>query len=299
MLVLKMTHVVNMISGPLRGLHHTVREQSSTESTLNYEVTNYEVMNYEVLYELSSHNQSVDLSDAVGKSIRIVFAGHRSCVHCGRSVRKLYQNGYCFPCVTTLAECDLCIVKPHECHYHLGTCRDPKFGDAQCMIPHYVYLADSSGVKVGLTRKGRQLTRWVDQGATSALLLAEVPVRKLAGELEMEVAKRLPDKTDWRKMLTDTGADDVDLQTIRDQVVEGLNMDYRRYILKQSTQVNRFHYTRSEAWTPILKSISLDKQPILEAVVRGVKGQYLLLDNGVFNVRKHAGYHVEVELLED
>jgi len=275
------------VSGQLRGLRHTVSEDSA----------NGQVIHYQVNYEIANRDEQMNLNPAIGKRIRIEFAGERSCIQCGRKVRKLYQNGYCFPCVTTLAECDLCIVKPHQCHYHLGTCRDPQFGDTQCMIPHYVYLADSSGVKVGLTRKGRQLTRWVDQGATSAMLFAEVPTRKMAGELEMEIAKHLPDKTDWRKMLRDTGDNDVDLRTIREEIIQWLNPDYHPYVLKENTGVVRFRYPRDELWTPMVKSITLDKQPILEALITGVKGQYLILDTGVFNVRRHAGYHVNVELV--
>lgn len=275
------------VSGQLRGLRHTVLEDSASGQVIHYQVN----------YEIANRDEQMNLNPAIGKRIRIEFAGERSCIHCGRKVRKLYQNGYCFPCVTSLAECDLCIVKPHQCHYHLGTCRDPQFGDTQCMIPHYVYLADSSGVKVGLTRKGRQLTRWVDQGATSAMLFAEVPTRKMAGELEMEIAKHLPDKTDWRKMLRDTGDNDVDLRTIREEIIQWLNPDYHPYVLKENTGVVRFRYPRDELWTPIVKSITLDKQPILEAVITGVKGQYLILDTGVFNVRRHAGYHVNVELV--
>ncbi|WP_153944945.1 DUF2797 domain-containing protein, partial [Acinetobacter baumannii] len=69
-----------------------------------------------------------------------------------------------------------------------------------CMIPHYVYLALSSGVKVGLTRKNNEKKRWVDQGAVRAIPIAEVPTRKMAGELEVYLTQYVADKTDWRKM---------------------------------------------------------------------------------------------------
>ena len=239
------------------------------------------------------------LDEWLGRRIRIAFRGEKTCIHCGRRVRKLYQSGYCFPCVTTLAECDLCIVKPHECHYHLGTCRDPQFGDQHCMIPHYVYLADSSQVKVGLTRKGRQLTRWVDQGATSALLVAEVPTRKVAGELEMEVAKRLPDKTDWRKMLRATGDTDADLEAVRAEVVAQLPEPYQAFVLtdQRAREVYHFHYPRGASFELKVRSVTLDKEPVVEGTLLGCKGQYVLLDSGVWNAKKHAGYHVTVEPL--
>ena len=249
---------------------------------------------YQVEYSIIAGEDSVPLSAVIGDTLEIHFEDEKSCVHCGRRVKKLYQNGYCFPCVTTLAECDLCIVKPHECHYHLGTCRDESFADSHCMIPHYVYLADSSAVKVGLTRKGRQLKRWTDQGATSAVLLGETPTRKAAGELEMFIARNLPDKTDWRKMLRDTGEADADLRQIREDVVSGLDAEYEGYAFKQPQSVVRFSYPRLPGFEPKLKSMSLDKEKSVKGTLCGIKGQYLMFEEGVFNVRKHTGFHVSV-----
>jgi hypothetical protein len=250
-----------------------------------------------VEYVFTTHDGALSMSDWLGRTVDIRVTGNKKCIHCGRSVKKLYQNGYCFPCVTTLAECDLCIVKPHECHFHEGTCRDEQFGQTHCMIPHYVYLAYSSTVKVGLTRKGRQFTRWVDQGASRAILLAEVPTRKLAGELEMEIAKALPDKTDWRKMLRDTGDEEVDLLSVKREVVERLPEYYVQYVLHEEQQVHRFRYPRTTGFEVNLKSISLDKHPQVHGVLHGMKGQYLMLDTGVLNIKKHAGYEIELSLV--
>lgn len=247
-------------------------------------------------YNFVVGKDSLPLGSLLGQTIEIEFIGEKSCIHCGRRVRKLYQNGYCFPCVTTLAECDLCIVKPHECHYHLGTCREPAFGDTHCMIPHYVYLADSSSVKVGLTRKGRQLKRWADQGATSAILFAQTSTRKLAGELEMEIAQHLPDKTDWRKMLKDTGEADANLFEVREQVLSRLGPLYEPYVIQQPHEVVQFVYPRLLGFEPTLKSLSLDKQPSVRGTLCAIKGQYLMFEQGVLNIRKHAGFHVQISL---
>jgi hypothetical protein len=176
-----------------------------------------------ISYQIELGTESLNLTECIQKNISISFTGDKACIACGRKVKKLYQNGYCFPCVTTLAECDLCIVKPELCHFHLGTCRDETYGLTHCMVPHYVYLAFSSGFKVGITRKGREMTRWVDQGATEAVLLAEVPIRKTAGEMEVEIAKNMADKTNWRKMLTNNGTlPETSILSIREQVVERL-----------------------------------------------------------------------------
>ncbi|WP_067933676.1 DUF2797 domain-containing protein [Alicyclobacillus kakegawensis] len=246
-----------------------------------------------IYYRLHTDDDSLVVNAALGRSIRIRFLGDKACIHCGRKVKKLYQNGYCFPCVRTLAECDLCVVKPQECHYHQGTCRDAAWGDAHCMIPHYVYLAVSSDPKVGLTRKGRELTRWVDQGAVAAVLFAEVPTRRQAGELEMELAQHIADKTNWRKMLADE-VEQTDLLALRKQLIDKLPSHWRSYVL-DSVTVHRFSYPRAEGQLA-LQSLSLDRTQTVEGRLIGVKGQYLLLSNGVFHVKKHVGYRVQISV---
>ncbi|MBX5436167.1 MAG: DUF2797 domain-containing protein [Alicyclobacillaceae bacterium] len=250
-----------------------------------------------VQYTLMTDEHALQVNRWLGHTVRIQFTGRKACIHCGRAVKKLYQNGYCFPCVTTLAECDLCIVKPHECHFHQGTCRDPAFAAQQCMIPHYVYLAWSSGIKVGLTRKGREFARWVDQGAAAAILLAELPTRKEAGELEMVVAAHLPDKTDWRKMLAFEVDDTlpVRLRDAKHVVVERLGSLTSGSVVDDDT-VYRFEYPRIPGLRVETKALSLDRDSTVEGTLTGIKGQYLMFAHGVFHVKRHAGYHVQVSV---
>lgn len=252
-------------------------------------------------YEFVTDEGKLPLNAFIGQQVQLRFTGQRKCIACGRSVKKLYQNGYCFPCVTTLAECDLCIVKPHECHFHKGTCRDESFGQSHCMIPHYVYLAFSSDVKVGLTRKGRELRRWVDQGASAAVLFAQTTTRKQAGELEMVLATTLPDKTNWRKMLAlDAPTEDM-LDKLRQTKLEALALLEERDEfgeVKVDEQIHTFHYPRLTSEFA-LKSLSLERDPITEGQLVGVKGQYLLFTHGVFNVKKHAGMRVEISIEAD
>ncbi|MDQ0188458.1 DUF2797 domain-containing protein [Alicyclobacillus cycloheptanicus] len=252
-----------------------------------------------VQYEVVTDDGAVSLNDWLGRRVEITFTGEKACIHCGRKVKKLYQNGYCFPCVTTLAECDLCIVKPHKCHFHLGTCRDADFAASHCMIPHYVYLAFSSDIKVGLTRKGRQFTRWVDQGASAAVLVAECPTRKAAGEVEMEIASFLPDKTQWRKMLALTSIETEALERLeatRQQVLRHLREHVSGIQVLDEQPVHAFQYPRLEGGAVKLTSLSLDKTPEISGVLQGVKGQYLLLDVGVLNVKKHSGMRVSISV---
>lgn len=260
-------------TGPIQGLLHQVEDY--------------------VQYRVRIGEQDLPLNDHLSQTLRIRFLSAKSCIACGRKINKTYNNGYCFPCFRDLAENDLCIVKPAMCHFHLGTCRDSQFGERHCMIPHYVYLAVSSEVKVGLTRKGNHLKRWVDQGAVRALPVAELPTRKMAGELELHLSRYLPDKTNWRKMLKGEWAE-VDLYQLREQVQEWLGERYMPYFLPDE-QVVTIQYPVPEV-VPSLKSIQLDKQQEMEDRLLGIKGQYLILENGVLNIRKHAGYHVELEL---
>ncbi|HEU4963460.1 MAG TPA: DUF2797 domain-containing protein [Bacilli bacterium] len=246
-----------------------------------------------VQYTLIVGEHQLALNPLVGSEITLRFLDQKECCTCGRKVKKLYGGGYCYPCVTTLAECDLCIMKPHECHHHLGTCRDNEFAETHCMIPHYVYLALSSNVKVGLTRKNRELTRWVDQGAIRAIPIAETPTRKLAGELEMAIAEHIADKTDWRKMLKGV-TEEADLFEVREQIKELVPEEYRQYLFDVD-ELYEFVYPIQETLEKI-KSLSFDKVETISGKLLGIKGQYLIMDIGVVNIKKHAGYKIEVEL---
>jgi Protein of unknown function (DUF2797) len=245
-----------------------------------------------VQYFLTVGEESVPLNELMGTQLRLTFLEEKACCSCGRKVKgKLYGGGYCYPCVTTLAECDLCIMKPHECHFDKGTCRDEEFAKSHCMIPHYVYLALSSNVKVGLTRKNRELTRWVDQGAIRAIPIAELPTRKMAGELEMAIAEHIADKTDWRKMLKGV-YEEADLFEVREQIKAIVPEEFQQYLFDVD-QLFEFTYPILESLDKI-KSMSFDKEPTIEGKLIGIKGQYLIFDCGVLNIKKHTGYKVEV-----
>ncbi|MGD9592093.1 MAG: DUF2797 domain-containing protein, partial [Candidatus Berkiella sp.] len=171
-----------------------------------------------VTYALPLNQDLFHLNVFLGKTLKLQFMQQINCVACGVSLKKSYQDGYCFPCTQKLAQTDLCIVKPERCHYHLGTCREPKWGERHCMVPHVVYLANASGLKVGITRKTNIPTRWIDQGAIGALPLFEVLTRRISGLVEVVLAKYISDKTNWRKMLS--GVDDsIDLLQERENIL--------------------------------------------------------------------------------
>jgi hypothetical protein len=250
-----------------------------------------------VSYQLSLDGHTIGLNTYLSTHLTMAHTGRKFCVACGRSVNKLYQNGYCFPCVQTLAECDLCIVKPEICHHHLGTCRDNAYADTHCFIPHYVYLSYTSSVKVGVTRAGRELTRWVDQGAMAAVLLAKTQTRRNAGIIEHSLTTAIADKTNWRGMLKSREADYAELEKMRHYALERISTEMSEYgMALPESPVHTFTYPSAEYSLEKVFSLSLDKNPGPEGTLVGLKGQYLIFDSGVFNLKKFSGYEVTLTL---
>ena len=155
-------------------------------------------------YKLSFDDQQVDMNSLVGQHIEFTFNKTIQCANpeCKRITPKSYSQGYCFPCARSLARCDLCIMRPETCHYHLGTCREPEWGLSNCFKPHVVYLANTSGIKVGITTKDRVIGRWIEQGAVSALPILGVKSRRESGYFEVALKRFVSDRSNWRKMLT-------------------------------------------------------------------------------------------------
>ncbi len=258
----------------------------------------------------SENNSEVleDLNPYLGKKIIIEYQDQINCIACGRKTNKSFNQGYCFPCLQKLAECDICIVKPELCHFDQGTCRDNEFAVDHCNIPHSLYLSLTSGMKIGVTRQIQEQTRWVDQGAVKALRLITLKRRHHAGLLEVEIAKEMADKTNWRKMLKNE-VDDVDLITekkkllekIRNIIQSGKLSEDLSYLLDDAAILSDDQLSIQEINYPVLEypkkliSFNLDKDPHLEGTLTGIKGQYLILDTGVINLRKYAGYLVDVK----
>lgn len=249
-----------------------------------------------VEYSLPLGDELIPMNQFLGKKISLKFDGVINCIATGEKIKKSYNQGYSYKAFQTLAECDLCIVKPELCHYHKGTCRDPKWGEEHCFQPHVVYLALSSNVKVGITRKSQVPTRWIDQGATQALAILEVKDRRAAGLIEVEIAKEFSDRTDWRKMLKgELDEGDFDLPFLRDQVYETFGDIIDDFDAEDiERDIVTINYPILESPKKVT-SLSFDKKPHIEGVLLGIKGQYLILDCGVLNMRKHQGYKIELE----
>jgi len=240
------------------------------------------------------------LNPLVGDRITLEFSGRIHCIACGRESRKSFNQGYCFPCFRSLARCDRCIVSPELCHFHLGTCREPEWGQANCMQPHIVYLANSSGVKVGITRQSQLPTRWIDQGAAQAMPLMQVATRRASGLVESALKAQFADRTDWRRMLkgppepADLAEQAKGLRTLCKQALEAAGED-RDAGPPEAVGVHprNFDYPVVE-YPSKVRSINAEKQPRIEGRLLGIKGQYLIFDCGVISMRKYAGYDATV-----
>ena len=252
-------------------------------------------------YKMPVGDQEIDLNGLLGKSIQLNFLGAINCMHCGRKTNKSFNQGYCFPCFKSLAECDSCIMSPEKCHFHLDTCRDSKWGEQHCMQEHVVYLANSSGLKVGITRASQVPTRWLDQGAVQALPILRVATRYQSGLIETAFKEHVNDRTNWRAMLRND-VETLDMEMERDRLFELLDEPLgqleRRFGL---TAIQRLHQSDEISLKyPVIDypkkvtSLSFDKTPTIEGTLQGLKGQYLILDTGVINIRKFAAYDVEL-----
>ncbi len=252
-----------------------------------------------VQYALRLDDAEVAVNPLLGKTLRLEFLGAIHCSHCGRRTKKSYAQGYCYPCMTRLAQCDSCIVSPEKCHYDAGTCREPSWGEQFCMTDHVVYLANSSGVKVGITRATQLPTRWLDQGASQALPILRVATRQQSGLVEDLLRSQVADKTNWRALLKGDAAP-VDLPAVREQLFdtcrEGLEALQQRFGLQAiqplaDAEVVTIRYP-VEAYPSKIATFDLDKNPLVEGTLLGIKGQYLILDSGVINIRKYTAYQL-------
>ena len=232
-----------------------------------------------VSYWLPMGEERLDVQPLLGSQISLEFTGRIYCIECGRKTTKSFNQGYCFPCLRSLAACDMCIVKPELCHYDQGTCREPAWGESHCMRPHVVYLANSSGLKVGITRASQVPTRWIDQGAVQALPLYEVDSRLQSGWLEVALKRYISDRTDWRAMLKGEPSQ-LDLLVKRDRLLGEASADLAQCQLKigsasmrlvEGAQEARFKYPVL-VYPEKIKAHNFDKKARVEGCLQGVKG---------------------------
>ncbi len=254
-----------------------------------------------VTYHLDLGQEALSINQTIGSNLQITYLGRIFCIQCGRQTRTSFQQGYCYPCMQRLAECNFCVIHPEKCQFESGKCKADDWAHQSCGQTHIVYLANSSGLKVGITRLNQVPTRWIDQGATQALPIFQVANRFQSGKIEVCLKKYVNDRTDWRKMLKGMPIA-LDLINEREILLREARADLQSIIdhcpsgdiqaLEDNTVIE-INYP-VQYYPPQPKPFSLDKASVLSGTLQGIKGQYLLLDTGVINIRKFSGYEIEV-----
>ncbi len=248
-------------------------------------------------WEKENRTADLELNPLLGRPVEIRFTGEIHCTACGRKTRKTFGPGFCFPCSRSRAEADICIVRPELCHYGEpdNPCRDEAFAQSQCFQPHYLYCSLTSGVKIGITRHHQIPARWIDQGATAAIPVAVLPDRRTVGLLEKRLSDEgFADKTHWTRMLKGDAPGDLDLEAVADRVLARLRDWGTEGILPEAERTVRTFRYPVLAYPQKVKSFNLDKDPVAGGTFQGIKGQYLIFDGGVINLRKYTGYRVEL-----
>lgn len=248
-----------------------------------------------IQYYLVFENDFLNVNQLLDKHIRISFVGYQ-CLNCKLS-KKIYRQGFCYDCFFEIPQAADWVIRPELSKAHLGQeDRDLEYEKKVQLQPHVVYLANSSTVKVGVTRKSQVPTRWIDQGAHEAIEIVEVPNRYLAGITEVALKDHVGDKTNWRSMLKNDIKDE-DLVDWRFKLKEFIPEEAMPYFLENNTETHLEFPVLQYPEKP--KSLNLDKTPRYEGTLKGIKGQYLIFeDNTVFNVRSNEGYVVTIELVQ-
>ncbi len=247
------------------------------------------------LIHILESNGSVSINEWVGQRIKIQFSGNIHCIATGKKVNKTYGEGLSYDAFLTSPLSCPSIVNPELSRIHEGIAlRDFEWEQKHHNQPHYVYLSRTSSIKVGVTRSTNLLSRWIDQGATEGIRLAETPYRQLAGKIEVMLKEHIADKTAWQSMLKGECSDNLSLLEKKNQLLDYFPEELYTFVDDHDFIQTIEYPTLQLPSKP--KSIKLDTTPEVEGRLLGIKGQYWLLDNDrVLNIRAHAGYEVGLE----
>ncbi len=239
----------------------------------------------------------IELESCIGKPIQIESTGKIHCTVSGKSIRKTYGDGMSFDAFQSSPLAVESIIRPELSRIHEGVAlRDAEWEEAHHNQPHVVYLSLTSGIKVGVTRETNVPSRWIDQGASGAVVLARTPYRQLAGLIEVAMKSHFMDKTNWRKMLVagnpDPASVTADLAEAKDEAYEVCPPEYEDFLDEDDT-VTLLEYP-GVSFPEKVHSLNLTKEPNIKGTLEAIKGQYFILDGGrVFNVRRHSGHRVK------
>jgi len=245
------------------------------------------------LFDNLNPSEEIFMNELIGQTISISYSGSINCVVSGKRIKKTYGDGMSYDAFKSSPLAVESIIRPELSKIHEGIAlRDYEWEMKHHLQPHYVYLSKTAGVKVGVTRTTQIPTRWIDQGAVEALIIAETPYRQAAGLIEIALKNHILDRTNWRKMLQNNLVDN-DLYEVRENLIPIIDDELSQYVKKSET-ISQINFPVIK-YPEKVKSVGLDKNPLIEEKLVGIKGQYLLFDNDtVFNMRKHTGYLIEL-----
>ena len=246
-----------------------------------------------VNYFFNLEGDHLHLNELLGREIVMSYKNQINCIKCGTVTKTSFAQGYCYPCFVSSPETEDCVLRPELCMAHLGKSRDMEYAENHCLIDHYVYMANSGGLKVGVTRYTQKPVRWIDQGAVEAIIVAKTPNRFIAGSIEVALKMHFQDKTNWRKMLSSAEKGEINLMAEKLKAIQFLHSDFQKYA-SDDNNITEIHFPVIE-YPNKVKSIGFDKVPEVKGVLTGIKGQYFIFKSGeVLNIRKHGGYLVEL-----
>ena len=249
----------------------------------------------QVQYTFSLGESNILMNDYIGSEILLEWNGTIICISCGNKTKKSFAQGFCYPCFLRSPETSECILRPELCQAHEGIARDMDWAKNHCFNDHFVYLAISSGLKVGVTRSEQIPTRWIDQGAWKAIRLSKTPNRFIAGLIETSLKKHVSDRTNWQRMLKNQLIDGIDLMEEKNKMVNYLSDELQSYTSSMN-EIIEINYPVNK-YPEKVKSLSFDKINSIQRKLWGIKGQYLIFDTGeVINIRKHTGYSIILEI---
>jgi len=246
-----------------------------------------------IQYYLELNDDFLNMNQLLDKTIEITFVKYE-CLNCYLN-KEIYRQGFCKSCFFETPTAGDWILRPELSTAHLGIeDRDLAYEKQVQLKPHIVYLANSSNVKVGVTRKQQIPTRWIDQGAHEAIEIVEVPNRYLAGITEVALKEFVGDKTNWRKMLKND-IEDEDLVAWRNKLKQYIPEEAKPYFIENNTETNLNFPVHKYPEKP--KSLNLVKEHSYTGKLVGIKGQYLIFeDQMVFNVRSNEGLVVNLNI---
>jgi hypothetical protein len=247
-----------------------------------------------IQYYLVFENSFLNMNQLLKKELEINFVGYQ-CLNCGKK-KKIFRQGFCYDCFYSSPAVGDWIMKPELSTAHLGIAdRDLDYEQKVQLQPHIVYLALSSEVKVGVTRKTQMPTRWIDQGATQAISIVEVPNRYLAGITEVALKNHYADKTNWQKMLKNDVLP-TDLIAEKLKVENLIPAEVQEFYHLDKNDLYEMHFPVLD-YPKKVTSLNLEKTHSFQGKLMGIKGQYLIFEDGtVFNVRSFEGYVVTIDV---